>query len=79
MNQSTKKTLWTIKLDTKAIVKEYFGLGFMMAPNTIYKKIYQVKPGEIVKINNIGKITRKLMFSGFMRPDGAKIRRESIP
>ena len=28
---------------------------------------------------NIEKITRKLMFSGFVRPDGAKIRRESIP
>ena len=28
---------------------------------------------------NIEKITRKLMFSGFVRPDGAKNRRESIP
>ena len=27
----------------------------------------------------IEKITRKLMFPGFVRPDGAKIRRESIP
>ena len=27
---------------------------------------------------NIEKLTRKLMFSGFVRPDGVKIRRESI-
>jgi asparagine synthase (glutamine-hydrolysing) len=51
----------------ESIVKEYFGLGFMMAPNTIYKKIYQVKPGEIVKINNIGKITRESYLTFYNR------------
>ncbi len=31
------------------IMKEYFGLGYMQAPNTIFENIYQVKPGEIIK------------------------------
>ncbi len=30
------------------IMKEYFGLGYMHAPNTIYKDIFQVAPGEII-------------------------------
>ena len=42
----------------KDVVKEYFGLGFMMAPNTIFKNIYQVNPGEIVTINFNGIITK---------------------
>ncbi len=27
------------------VIKEYFGLGYMPAPNTIYKNIYQMEPG----------------------------------
>ena len=42
----------------KDVVKEYFGLGFMLAPNTIFKNIYQVNPGEIVTINFNGIITK---------------------
>lgn len=30
------------------IVKEYFGLGYMQAPNTVYEYIYQVNPGELI-------------------------------
>jgi asparagine synthase (glutamine-hydrolysing) len=30
------------------IVKEYFGLGYMQAPNTVYNYIYQVNPGECI-------------------------------
>jgi len=31
------------------IMKEYFGLGYMQAPNTVFEDIFQVKPGEIIK------------------------------
>ncbi len=30
------------------VLKEYFALGYMQAPNTIYKSIYQSEPGSIV-------------------------------
>lgn len=42
----------------KDIVKEYFGLGFMMAPNTIFHNIFQVNPGEIVTVDSNGHITK---------------------
>ena len=44
----------------KDIVKEYFGLGFMMAPNTIFHNIFQVNPGEIVSVDSNGHITKDL-------------------
>lgn len=40
------------------VVKEYFGVGFMNAPNTIYNDLYQVLPGEVVEISKLGKITK---------------------
>ena len=30
-------------------LKEYFALGYMQAPNTIYKSIHQLEPGTILK------------------------------
>lgn len=30
------------------IMKEYFGLGYMQAPNTIFENIFQVEPGQII-------------------------------
>lgn len=41
------------------IVKEYFGFGYMQAPNTIYKNIFQVNPGELVVVNASGEIEKK--------------------
>jgi asparagine synthase (glutamine-hydrolysing) len=32
-------------------VKEYFGFGYMQAPNTIYEDVYQVNPGELIQID----------------------------
>lgn len=40
------------------VMKEYFGFGYMQAPNTIYEHIYQVNPGELVKITQTGDIKR---------------------
>ncbi|MEO8234800.1 MAG: asparagine synthase (glutamine-hydrolyzing) [Flavobacterium sp.] len=30
------------------IMKEYFGLGYMQAPNTVFENIFQVEPGQII-------------------------------
>jgi len=43
------------------IVKEYFGFGYMQAPNTIYKNIYQVNPGELLIFEEGNKVTREVI------------------
>ena len=30
------------------IMKEYFGLGYMQAPNTVFENIFQVQPSQII-------------------------------
>src|SRR5699024_5311640 len=30
------------------VVREYFAFGYMQSPNTIFKNIFQVNPGELV-------------------------------
>ena len=47
-----------LKLRPK-IMKEYFGFGFMRAPNTIYEHIFQVEPGELIQLSNEGKRVKK--------------------
>ncbi|WP_418513626.1 asparagine synthase (glutamine-hydrolyzing) [Corallibacter sp.] len=42
-----------------ASVKAYFALGYMQAPDTVYKDIFQVKPGELICINRQGDINKK--------------------
>ncbi|TCK68822.1 asparagine synthase (glutamine-hydrolysing) [Winogradskyella wandonensis] len=41
------------------MMKAYFGFGFMHAPNTIYKDIFQVRPGEMIQISLSGEICKK--------------------
>lgn len=43
------------------IIKEYFGFGYMQAPNTVYDKIYQVAPGTILAFNEKGKTLIKIV------------------
>src|SRR5690606_4059786 len=45
------------------IVKEYFGFGYMQAPNTIYKSIFQVNPGELQQIERQGTVSKKTLVS----------------
>ena len=47
----------------KEVVKDYFGFGYMQAPNTIFKNIYQVKPGELISIDRLGNINIKTLIS----------------
>ena len=44
------------------IMKEYFGFGYMQAPNTVYEKVFQVQPGELVVCNNIGELSKKQLI-----------------
>ena len=40
------------------IIKEYFGLGYMSAPNTIYAHIFQVLPGELISFSTSGECNK---------------------
>jgi len=58
-DQIYKHPFFTERLELEAsVVKEYFGFGYMQSPNTIYKNIFQVHPGELLKISEEGKIER---------------------
>jgi asparagine synthase (glutamine-hydrolysing) len=42
------------------IMKEYFGLGYMQAPNTVFENIFQVEPAQIISFDyNQNKIISK--------------------
>lgn len=45
------------------IVKEYFGFGYMQAPNTIYERIFQVEPGELIRVERTGSLTKTTLVS----------------
>ncbi len=63
-NQIHKHSFFNLKLKfRKEILKEYFGLGYMQAPNTIFEKIYQVNPGELIKISANGEIFKEVLWS----------------
>lgn len=40
------------------VIKAYFSLGYMLAPDTIYEAIFQVKPNELVTIKSTGNIEK---------------------
>jgi len=44
------------------IIREYFAFGYMQAPNTVYENIFQVNPGELLKITTDGKIIKKTIL-----------------
>lgn len=48
------------------IVKEYFGFGYMQAPNTIYKNIFQVNPGEMIMFRK-GELCEQVVISSFSK------------
>ncbi|WP_204346109.1 asparagine synthase (glutamine-hydrolyzing) [Psychroserpens algicola] len=45
------------------IVKEYFGFGYMQAPNTIYENIFQVNPGELLQVDVSGSLSKKQLVA----------------
>lgn len=44
------------------IIHEYFAFGYMAAPNTVYKKIFQLRPGELLRINSQGEILQETIL-----------------
>jgi len=61
----------------KNCVKDYFSLGHMVAPNTVFKNIYQVKPGETITIKTNGTITTycsSSLFNKAAAQDATEIR-----
>lgn len=61
-NQIFKHPWFQNKLKIRSeIVKEYFGFGYMQAPNTIYKDIYQVNPGELLIFEKGKKVTKEVI------------------
>ncbi|WP_242131702.1 asparagine synthase (glutamine-hydrolyzing) [Aestuariivivens marinum] len=48
------------------VIKDYFGFGYMQAPNTIYENIYQVQPGTCICIDSLGELQQ---FSFCQFPD----------
>ena len=47
-----------LKLD-QHVVKEYFGFGYMPAPNTIFKGVQQLEPGHYIEIDRLGSLINK--------------------
>ena len=45
------------------IIKEFFGFGYMQAPNTVYRSIFQVNPGELIEFKTDGTIIKKQLIS----------------
>lgn len=44
------------------ILKEFFGLGYMQAPNTVFENIFQVEPGQIICYNLNNKSISKATY-----------------
>ena len=49
-------------------MKEYFGLGYMQSPNTVFENIFQVDSGEMVKIDRKGTIEKKEFYQLTEKP-----------
>ena len=64
-----------LKLRPK-IIKEYFGFGYMQAPNTIYQNIFQVIPGEFIDIDSIGNIN-KIRLTSFSKIPKTNLKEDS--
>lgn len=47
-NQIFKHPSFTTKTLRPEIMKEFFGLGYMHAPNTVFENIFQVEPGQLL-------------------------------
>lgn len=60
------------------IVKEYFGLGYMQAPNTVFKNIYQVNPGQLITISTIGIIEKEDIITFSKKPKKTKSREDNV-
>jgi asparagine synthase (glutamine-hydrolysing) len=59
------------------IMKEYFGIGYMQAPNTVFENIYQVEPGLIISYDfSKNKIISKIKYFNW---ETSEILKETAP
>lgn len=65
-----------LKLKPEA-VKDYFGFGYMQAPNTIYDSVFQVCPGEFIKIDREGDLEREFLIK-FSNEPRSQSNKESL-
>jgi len=62
-DQVFKHTWFADKLELRPeIIREYFAFGYMQAPNTVFEHIFQVNPGELLKVARDGKTIRKTIL-----------------
>lgn len=61
------------------IMKEYFGFGYMQAPNTIYKSLFQLNPGELITFDSDGNLQRKQLISFSKTPKKQTKETEDTP
>jgi asparagine synthase (glutamine-hydrolysing) len=60
-NQIFKHPWHHKKLNLRAeIVKEYFGFGYMQAPNTVFENILQIEPGMLLNISENGESIKEI-------------------
>lgn len=66
-NQLFKHPIFVKELNLRIdIMKEYFGLGYMHAPNTVFEDIYQLSPGEYLKWDAAkGEIISKIVYANW--------------
>ncbi|WP_375234796.1 asparagine synthase (glutamine-hydrolyzing) [Winogradskyella sp.] len=63
-NQIVKHPWFFNDLNLRAeVVKSYFGLGYMLAPDTIYDNIFQVEPGQYIKIDSNGQVSKNSYYT----------------
>lgn len=59
-DQIFKHQWFSNELELRAdTMKEYFGFGYMQAPNTIYNNIFHVNPGEFIQCSRNGTILKQ--------------------
>lgn len=56
-------------------VKEYFGFGYMQAPNTIYKNIFQIVPGTLISYNIKGDFKSEIICQFNSKLDASKAKK----
>ena len=62
-NQIHRHPWFIEKLSLRSeVLKGYFSYGYLLAPDTIYKGIHQVKPGEIITVNSYGEIQKEQFY-----------------
>ncbi len=76
-NQVYKHPFFERKLSVSASgIRDYLELGYMQDPSTVYEQIHQLKPGEMLTVNEQLLITKKV-FAGYPSIVQGKLQNET--